>query len=110
MEKKHTAEPVDPFSPDTENDIYGEAQGTGMRHKGRIFGYFWIALILGILLWVTDLLILFFDWRSFAALSLICVIYTVVMALAFVNSRAIYRKELSSYAREFHELEDSSFL
>ena len=106
MEKKHTAEPVDPFSPDTENNIYGEAQGTGMRHKGRIFGYFWIALILGILLWVTDLLILFFDWRSFAALSLICVIYTVVMALAFVNSRAIYRKELSSYAREFHELED----
>lgn len=106
MEKNHSAEPVDPFSPDAEEEGFEAGLETGKRHKGRIFGYFWIALILGILLWATDLLILLFDWRSFAALTLICVIYTVVMALAFVNSRAIYRKELSSYAREFHGLED----
>ena len=34
-------------------------------------------MILGVLLWATDFLILFFDIKSFAALSVICLIYTV---------------------------------
>ena len=108
MDNLNIADPQDPRQQAADPDGRGKPQASvpAKRRRGRISGYFRIALILGIILWVTDFLILFLDWRSFAAVSLFCVIYTVVMALGFVNSRAIYMKEMAAYAREFHTLED----
>ena len=119
MDNVNHADPQDPLSPGpgtgpgrpaAEKPGTGastSAAASGYRHrKGRISGYFRISLILGIILWVTDFLILFLDWRSFAAVTVFCLIYTVVMALAFVNSRSIYMREMTAYVEEFHSLED----
>ena len=61
--------------------------------------------MLGVILWVTDFLIFFLDRWSFVAVTVVCLLYTCVMAAAFVNSRAIYMKEMADYAREFQSLE-----
>ena len=102
MQKVNETEAVDPFAPDSEP----ERESAGKRRRGRISGYFRISIILGIILWVTDFLIFFLDWRSFLAVSATCLIYTCVMAAAFINSRAIYMKEMTAFAEEFRSLED----
>ncbi len=104
MQKVNETDAQDPFAPDVEPEK--AAHITGKKKKGRISGYFRIAIILGIILWVTDFLIFFLDRWSFVASTVVCLIYTCVMAAAFINSRAIYLKEMSAYAEEFHSLED----
>ena len=106
MGKANTTEVQDPFSPDPEAAGADLSPEPVKKRRGRIFGYFRIAMILGVILWVTDFLVLFLDWRSFAAVSVFCLLYTVVMAAAFVNSRQIYMKEMTGYAEEFHSVED----
>lgn len=106
MDKVTTPDPQG--SPDAakkaeENDVFPLKI---KRRRGHVFGYFRIALILGMILWATDILVLFLDWRSFAAVSVVCLIYTAVMAAAFINSRDLYRKEMTVYAQEFHSIED----
>ena len=105
MQKVNETDAQDPFAPDSRPDK-GTVQTAGKRKNGRISGYFRISLILGVILWVTDFLIFFLDAKSFAAASAACLIYTCVMAAAFINSRAIYMKEMSAYAEEFRGLED----
>ncbi len=102
MQKNNETDAQDPFAPDLEPD----REAAGKRRKGHISGYFRIAIILGIILWVTDFLILFLDLQAFTAASAACLIYTCVMAAAFINSRAIHMKELAAYVEEFHTLED----
>ena len=102
MQKNNETDAQDPFAPDLEPD----REAAGQRRRGHISGYFRIAIILGIILWVTDFLILFLDLQAFTAASAACLIYTCVMAAAFINSRAIHMKELASYVEEFHTLED----
>ena len=106
MNTSNSAEQLDPFAPDEELGDSKDAQETEKKRKGRMQGYFRISLILGIILWLVDFLILFLDWHSFAALSFFCVIYTVVMVWGYVNSRAMYLKEMSNYTEEFHNFED----
>ena len=106
MQKVKETDGYDPFEPDADPDRDTAHQTTGRKKKGHITGYFRIAIILGIILWVTDFLIFFFDWHSFVAVSLSCLIYTCVMAAVFVNSRKIFLKEVEEYARGFRELED----
>ena len=105
MQKVNETDAQDPFAPDSRPDK-GTVQTAGKRKNGRISGYFRISLILGVILWVTDFLIFFLDAKSFAAASAACLIYTCVMVAAFINSRAIYMKEMSAYAEEFRGLED----
>ena len=102
MQKNNETDAQDPFAPDLEPD----REAAGKRRRGHISGYFRIAIILGIILWVTDFLILFLDLQAFTAASAACLIYTCVMAAAFINSRAIHMKELAAYVEEFHTLED----
>lgn len=102
MQKNNETDAQDPFAPDLEPD----RETAGKRRRGHISGYFRIAIILGIILWVTDFLILFLDLQAFTAASAACLIYTCVMAAAFINSRAIHMKELAAYVEEFHTLED----
>ena len=102
MQKNNETDAQDPFAPDLEPD----REAAGQRRRGHISGYFRIAIILGIILWVTDFLILFLDLQAFTAASAACLIYTCVMAAAFINSRAIHMKELAAYVEEFHTLED----
>ncbi len=102
MQKNNETDAQDPFAPDLEPD----REAAGKRRRGHISGYFRIAIILGIILWVTDFLILFLDLQAFTAASAACLIYTCVMAAAFINSRAIHMKELADYVEEFHTLED----
>lgn len=102
MQKNNETDAQDPFAPDLEPD----REAAGKRRKGHISGYFRIAIILGIILWVTDFLILFLNLQAFTAASAACLIYTCVMAAAFINSRAIHMKELAAYVEEFHTLED----
>ena len=106
MENMSRPDAQDPFSPDAEDVVQDAPQADGKRRRGRVYGYFRITIILGIILWVTDILILFLDWRSFAAVSVVCLIYTVVMALVFLNSRDLYMKEMAEYAEEFNKLEN----
>ena len=102
MQKNNETDAQDPFAPDLEPD----REAAGKRRRGHISGYFRIAIILGIILWVTDFLILFLDLQAFTAASAACLIYTCVMAAAFINSHAIHMKELAAYVEEFHTLED----
>ena len=102
MQKNNETDAQDPFAPDLEPD----REAAGKRRRGHISGYFRIAIILGIILWVTDFLILFLDLQAFTAASAACLIYTCVMAAAFINSHAIHMKELADYVEEFHTLED----
>ena len=102
MQKNNETDAQDPFAPDLEPD----REAAGQRRRGHISGYFRIAIILGIILWVTDFLILFLDLQAFTAASAACLIYTCVMAAAFINSRAIHMKELAAYVEEFHTLQD----
>ena len=106
MDKVNVSEPQESVEETIDSTEKISASALIKKKKGRIYGYFRIALIMGIILWVTDLLILFLDGKSFAALSLVCLVYTVVMAAAFFNSRVIYRKEMAEYVREFLGLED----
>ena len=107
MDKVNISDPIDPFSPDAEPDGVVQESALARLRKYRISGYFRISIILGLILWVTDFLIVFLDWRSFAAVTLVCLIYTIVMSIAFVNSRSIYMKEMAAYAEEMHTLEDT---
>ncbi|MDO4407824.1 MAG: DHH family phosphoesterase [Eubacteriales bacterium] len=106
MDKVNVSEPQESVEETVDSTEKISASALIKKKKGRIYGYFRITLIMGIILWVTDLLILFLDGKSFAALSLVCLVYTVVMAAAFFNSRVIYRKEMAEYVREFLGLED----
>ena len=106
MDKNNVSEAQDPFSPGFVPEEENAGKSEGKKRKGRISGYFRIALILGVILWVTDFLLLSFDGRSFAAVTIFGLLYTAVMAAAFVNSRAIYMKEIAGYAEELHALED----
>lgn len=95
-----------PVQSSIQSSVQSSVQSLIKRKRGRVFGYFRITLILAVILWVTDILILFLDARSFAALTLACMIYTVVMAAVFINSRELYRREIAQYAQEFLGLED----
>ena len=86
MDKVNVSEPQESVEETIESTEKISASALIKKKKGRIYGYFRIALIMGIILWVTDLLILFLDGKSFAALSLVCLVYTVVMAAAFFNT------------------------
>ena len=68
MQKNNETDAQDPFAPDLEPD----REAAGKRRKGHISGYFRIAIILGIILWVTDFLILFLDLQAFTAASAAC--------------------------------------
>ncbi len=105
MQKVSETDAQDPFAPDYDAEK-GASHASGKKRKGRVSGYFRISLILGVILWVTDFLIFFLNWPSFAAATVACLIYTCVMAAAFINSRSIYMKEMAAYADEFHNLED----
>ncbi len=106
MDKVNVSEPQDPVGQETESEEKISASSLIKKKKGRVFGYFRIAMIMGIILWVTDILFLFLNGQAFMALSLVCMVYTVVMAAAFFNSREIYRKEMAEYAQEFLGVED----
>ena len=79
MDKVNISDPIDPFSPDAEPDGVVQESALARLRKYRISGYFRISIILGLILWVTDFLIVFLDWRSFAAVTLVCLIYTIVI-------------------------------
>lgn len=102
-EGQKTDNNTEPVLPEAEQNENGKPE----KKKGRVYGYFKITAILGIVLWVTDFLILFFDWYSFLALSVVCLTYTLVMAIAFLGSRKVYLKEMAGYAEEMHTLEDT---
>ena len=106
MEKNNLTDAQDPFSPGFGPDGDAAAITETKKRRGRVSVYFRITMTLGIILWVTDFLVLSFDVRSFVALTVFCLLYTAVMAVAFVNSRAIYMKEIAGYASELHALED----
>ncbi|MDO5477111.1 MAG: DHH family phosphoesterase [Eubacteriales bacterium] len=106
MDKNHRSGAPDPFAPDTVPDAEDTVEQGIRRRRGRVSGYFRITITLGIILWVTDFLLLSFDWRAFASVTVFCLLYSAVMAAAFVNSRAIYFREISEYARELHAIED----
>lgn len=105
MQKKYESDRQDPFAPDTEPDKQAASHAAPKRRKSRVAGLFRIAIILGIILWVTDFLIFFLDPRAFAAVTIDCLIYTCVMAAAFISSRAIYMREMTAFAEEFQSLE-----
>ena len=89
MEKNNLTDAQDPFSPGSEPDGDAAVITETKKRRGRVSGYFRITMTLVIILWVTDFLVLSFDARSFAALTVFCLLYTAVMAVAFVSSRAI---------------------
>lgn len=91
---------------EAEEKTGAEKKGTEKKRKSRMIGYFRIVITLGVILWVTDFLVLFLDLRSFAAFSACCVLYTAIMAATYVNSRAVFRKEMEAYAEELHATED----
>ncbi len=105
MQKKYESDLQDPFAPDTEPDKQAVPHAAPKRRKSRVAGFFRISIILGIILWVTDFLIFFLDPRAFAAVTIDCLIYTCVMAAAFISSRAIYMREMTAFAEEFQSLE-----
>ena len=103
MQKINENDAQDPLVSESGHE---KAANTADKKKtGRISGFFRISLMLGVILWVTDFLIFFLDRWSFVAVTVVCLLYTCVMAAAFVNSRAIYMKEMADYAREFQSLE-----
>ena len=105
MQKVSETDAKDPFAPESESEKETVQSGE-KKKKGHISGYFRISIILGIILWVTDFLIFFLDRWSFVAATAVCLIYTCVMAAAFINSRSIYLKEIAAYTEEFRSLED----
>ncbi|MDO5132378.1 MAG: DHH family phosphoesterase [Eubacteriales bacterium] len=106
MEKTVKADPQEPAPQNTGQKAEPEGPSAGKKRRGYVFRFFRIALILGIVLWVTAFLILFLDVHSFMAATSVCLLYTIVMGLAFFNSRAIFRKEMTGYTKEFHSLEN----